>query len=89
MSYSGSRLWNEIPYEIRRVQTLEDFKDKLKHIELHSRYSQLDTGFFSVALFLFCSTLSLLLLLLRYIWVALGDLGLHCIIAVQVFGLCV
>ena len=30
MSYSGSRLWNEIPYEIRRVQTLEDFKDKLK-----------------------------------------------------------
>ena len=32
MSYSGSRLWNEIPYEIRRVQvqTPEDFKDKLK-----------------------------------------------------------
>ena len=30
MAYSGSRLWNEIPYEIRRVQTLEDFKDKLK-----------------------------------------------------------
>ena len=30
MSYSGSRLWNEIPYEIRRVQTLEDFKDRLK-----------------------------------------------------------
>ena len=30
MSYLGSRLWNEIPYEIRRVQTLEDFKDKLK-----------------------------------------------------------
>ena len=28
MSYSGSRLWNEIPHEIRRVQTLEDFKDK-------------------------------------------------------------
>ena len=30
MSYSASRLWNEIPYEIRRVQTPEDFKDKLK-----------------------------------------------------------
>ena len=30
MSYLGSRLWNEIPDEIRRVQTLEDFKDKLK-----------------------------------------------------------
>ena len=30
MSYSGSRLWNEITYEIRRVQTLENFKDKLK-----------------------------------------------------------
>ena len=30
MSYSGSRLWNEIPYEIRRVQTPEHFKDKLK-----------------------------------------------------------
>ena len=30
MSYSGSRLWNEIPYEIRRVRTPEDFKDKLK-----------------------------------------------------------
>ena len=30
MSCSGSRLWNEIPYEVRRVQTLEDFKDKLK-----------------------------------------------------------
>ena len=30
MPYSGSRLWNEIPYEIIRVQTLEDFNDKLK-----------------------------------------------------------
>ena len=30
MSYSGSRLWIEIPYEVRRVQTLEDFRDKLK-----------------------------------------------------------
>ena len=28
--YSGSRLWNEIRYEIRTVQTQEDFKDKLK-----------------------------------------------------------
>ena len=30
MSYSGSRLWNETPYEIRRIQTQEDFKNKLE-----------------------------------------------------------
>ena len=30
MSYSGSRLWNEIPAEIKRAQTLDTFKDKFK-----------------------------------------------------------
>ena len=53
MSYSGSRLWNEIPYEIRRVQTLEDFKDELKtYLTAQQTHSAGHTGFFSVALFL-------------------------------------
>ena len=30
VSYSGSRLWNEIPNEIRLTQTLESFKEKYK-----------------------------------------------------------
>ena len=30
VSYSGSRLWNEIPNEIRSTQTLESFKEKYK-----------------------------------------------------------
>ena len=30
MSYSGNRLWNEIPAEIKRSQTLDTFKDKFK-----------------------------------------------------------
>ena len=30
MSYSGSRLWNEIPAETKRAQTLDTFKDKFK-----------------------------------------------------------
>ena len=30
MSYSGSRLWNEILAEIKRSQTLDTFKDKFK-----------------------------------------------------------
>ena len=30
ISYAGARLWNEIPIEIRRAQTLETFKGELK-----------------------------------------------------------
>ena len=30
MSFSGSKIWNEIPTEIRMAQTLHSFKDQLK-----------------------------------------------------------
>ena len=30
MSFSGSKIWNEIPTEIRMAQTLHSFKDRLK-----------------------------------------------------------
>ena len=30
ISYAGARLWNGIPIEIRRAQTLETFKGELK-----------------------------------------------------------
>ena len=30
ISYAGARLWNEMPIEIRRAQTLETFKRELR-----------------------------------------------------------
>ena len=30
ISYAGARLWNKIPIEIRRAQSLETFKGELK-----------------------------------------------------------
>ena len=30
ISYAGARLWNEIPIEIKRAQSLETFKGELK-----------------------------------------------------------
>ena len=30
ISYAGARLWNEIPLEIRRAQSLKTFKGELK-----------------------------------------------------------
>ena len=30
ISYDGARLWNEIPIETRRAQSLETFKGELK-----------------------------------------------------------
>ena len=30
MSFSESKIWNEIPTEIRMAQTLHSFKDQLK-----------------------------------------------------------
>ena len=53
MWYSRSRLWIEIPYEIRRLQTLEDFKDKSKtYLTAQQTQSAWHTGFFRAALFL-------------------------------------
>ena len=30
MSFSGSKIWNEIPTDIRMAQTVQSFKDHLK-----------------------------------------------------------
>ena len=39
ISYAGARLWNEIPIEIKRAQTLETFKVELKDIYLTCKIS--------------------------------------------------
>ena len=42
VSYAGAKLWNEIPLDVKRAQSIDTFKGKLKHCFLSRQGQTLD-----------------------------------------------